>query len=282
MRHSKKLLALLLSSLALTACIDEPKTPTPDPVDPGTGQEFPETGYTKIGNDGIILEDQTQAWADDGTEAEGTQWSCVRDNDTGLYWEVKTNDDGLRDKYWLYTWYDTNPATNDGEAGIGDTGVSTTTGFENEEFNEEFNNSFLLRGSDYCLDSARCDTEKYIDDVNATQLCGFGDWRLPTADGDQDGVASAQELQGLLNCTYGVDCSSANAPLIDTNYFPNTQDRVYGDYGDPDYRDYWSSSPLVSESNIFAGVISFYAGVEGSYSKTGTLSIRLVRSSQSL
>ena len=68
----------------------------PIPVDP-TGQVFPETGYTKISNDGIILADQSQVWDYNGSEPAGTQWSCVRDNDTGLYWEVKTNDGGLRD-----------------------------------------------------------------------------------------------------------------------------------------------------------------------------------------
>jgi hypothetical protein len=30
----------------------------------------------------------------------------VRDNVTGLVWEVKTADGGLRDQKWSYTWYD--------------------------------------------------------------------------------------------------------------------------------------------------------------------------------
>ena len=250
MRHSKKILALLLSSLALTACF-EPKTPTSDSADPGTGQVFPETGYTKIGNDGIILEDQTQAWADDGTEAEGTQWSCVRDNDTGLYWEVKTNDGGLRGTDWTYTWYDTNPATNGG--------------YEGYEGNEDDDSTC----DDNSASSFLCNTKNYEEAVNNIQLCGFDDWRLPTGDFDQDGVASAQELQSLLTCTYP-DCDSANAPPIDTDYFPNT--RAYY---------YWSSSPVASD-NYYAWIVSFSNDYVDYNIKLSTSTARLVRSSQSL
>ncbi len=78
MPHAKKILAILISSLAFSACMEDvdvtsDETVDPTPVDPGTGQAFPATGYTKIGNDGIILADQTQAWDDNGSEAAGTQ-----------------------------------------------------------------------------------------------------------------------------------------------------------------------------------------------------------------
>jgi hypothetical protein len=35
-------------------------------------------------------------------------------------------------------------------------------------------------GSDNCFNSGRCDTEKYVSDVNAASLCGQSDWRLPS------------------------------------------------------------------------------------------------------
>jgi uncharacterized repeat protein (TIGR02543 family) len=38
--------------------------------------------------------------------ATATDWTCVRDNVTGLIWEVKTTDGGLRDKDQTYTWDD--------------------------------------------------------------------------------------------------------------------------------------------------------------------------------
>ena len=81
------------------------------------------------------------------------EWACTRDNVTGLMWEVKTDDGGLRDKDNTYTWYNSNPNTNGG-----------TTGRENE-------------GT--CPDAGNCDTEKYAASVNSVRLCGYNDWRLP-------------------------------------------------------------------------------------------------------
>ena len=46
--------------------------------------------FTKLGSDGTPLAIQNVAWSADGTEAEGSQWSCIRDNVTGLVWEIKT------------------------------------------------------------------------------------------------------------------------------------------------------------------------------------------------
>lgn len=39
--------------------------------------------------------------------AGATPHPCVKDNVTGLVWEVKTDDGGLRDQDWTYTWFDT-------------------------------------------------------------------------------------------------------------------------------------------------------------------------------
>ena len=49
--------------------------------------------FTKLGGDGSSLTVQDGAWAEDGSEAAGTRWSCVRDNNTGLVWEMKTEVD---------------------------------------------------------------------------------------------------------------------------------------------------------------------------------------------
>lgn len=45
--------------------------------------------FTKIGANGAILAIQDRLWDDNGSEAEGTRWACVKDNVTGLVWEVK-------------------------------------------------------------------------------------------------------------------------------------------------------------------------------------------------
>lgn len=61
--------------------------------------------FTKLGADGAPLKIQHAAWDSDGDEASGTRWSCVRDNRTGLVWELKVDDDG--DKHHRderYTW----------------------------------------------------------------------------------------------------------------------------------------------------------------------------------
>lgn len=85
--------------------------------------------------------------------------ACVVDPASGLTWEVKTRDGGMRDMRWTYTPYDSNPDTNGGFVGYRD----TTSG--------ECIRDALPGGS--------CNTEAYIMAINARRLCGFDDWRLP-------------------------------------------------------------------------------------------------------
>jgi len=75
------------------------------------------------------------------------QWAMVRDNTTGLVWEVKTDDGSIHDRADKYTWCDTNPSTNGGDAGT-------------------------------CGDGT--DTEDFLSALNAESFGGFSDWRLPT------------------------------------------------------------------------------------------------------
>ncbi|MCK9532835.1 MAG: DUF1566 domain-containing protein [Gammaproteobacteria bacterium] len=103
--------------------------------------------FTKLDSSGDPLADQTAAYAT-------TPWSCVLDNVTGLMWEVKTDDNGLHDKDWTYTWYNSDSATNGGNAGTANGGA--------------------------CVDDSNCDSEKYVAAVNVAGLCGFNDWRVPT------------------------------------------------------------------------------------------------------
>jgi hypothetical protein len=86
--------------------------------------------------------------------ASATEWSCVRDNHTGLTWEVKVNDDAsLHHMDHTYTWYNPDTATNGGDAGTQNGGSCT--------------------GSD-------CDTHAFVQAVNSAELCGASDWRMPT------------------------------------------------------------------------------------------------------
>ncbi len=132
--------------------------------------------FTKIANNGSVL----AAGAALGTVA--TDWACTRDNVTELTWEVKTDDSGLRDKDWTYTWYNTTGAENGGNAGsVGENSCNAT------------------------LPSSQCNTQAFVAAVNAAALCGSSDWRLP----------SLRELKTIVN--HGV-----SNPSIDTTYFPNT------------------------------------------------------------
>lgn len=97
--------------------------------------------YTKLSSDGNLLPDSA------------TSWIMVKDNATGLIWEVKRNLDGIsnyddpNDADNTYTWYNGNSNTNGGYAGIPGNGVNT---------------------------------ESFIKALNMAHFGGFSDWRLPT------------------------------------------------------------------------------------------------------
>lgn len=126
--------------------------------------------FTKIDQDGNLLPESA------------TEWSCVRDNQTGLIWEVKTDDGGLRDKDNTYTWFDPDPLVNGGEPGVQNGGV--------------------------CVES-NCDTTGYVEAVNGGGLCGSRQWRMPTK----------QDLMSIYDRSVRINSSEVS---IDTDYFPNS------------------------------------------------------------
>ena len=142
----------------------------------------PTFSYSKISNSGATL----PATAKLGTGT--TDWACTKDTQTGLTWEVKTTDDGLRDYKNSYSWYEPDASKNGGDAG-----------YQN--------------GNDHpdCKGS-QCDTYAFTKAVNAKGLCGKKDWRMPTVD----------ELEGLLTKTDTVNQPFNKSLYIDATYFPNT------------------------------------------------------------
>ncbi|HYJ42632.1 MAG TPA: DUF1566 domain-containing protein [Steroidobacteraceae bacterium] len=102
--------------------------------------------FTKLDANGVPLPDQSVTFS-------AAPWHCVLDNVTGLLWEVKSDDGGLRDKDWRYSWFDSSGVADGGDTGRENLGV--------------------------CVNSSDCDTEKYREAVNAAALCGRTDWRLP-------------------------------------------------------------------------------------------------------
>ena len=135
--------------------------------------------FTKIGANGLAL------------PASATAWSCVKDNVTGLIWEVKTNDGGLRDWTKKYTQYDS----------------TTSAQFFTGTSLIFYSSTQFVNPTQAQIDAAT-NSVGFISAVNTVGLCGASDWRLPKVD----------ELQGLVD--YGV---AAPGPLIDATWFPNTQ-----------------------------------------------------------
>jgi hypothetical protein len=161
--------------------------------------------------------------------ATASAWSCVRDGVTGLTWEVKTDDGGLRDKDWIYSWYNPDSATNGGRPGTPD-------------------------GTDSCYDPDRCDTLKFVADVNDVGLCGASDWRLPTR----------EELRSI------ADYSRFN-PAIDNAWLGPTKFSIYeGESG------YWSSSPYAPVANMAYAIQPYQGSIAQNYTFV-PYSARLVR-----
>ena len=133
--------------------------------------------FTKLDSAGAPLADQT-------VDYPVNPWDCVRDEHTGLYWEIKTDNGGLRDKDWTYSWYNSSGIQDGGNAGAENLGA--------------------------CVDSANCDTQKFVAAVNAAGMCGFNDWRLPS----RDELLSIVMLQPAT--------TSTQQPAFDPEYFPNT------------------------------------------------------------
>ncbi len=110
--------------------------------------------WIKLDATGAPLAVQNLAWAADGTEQDGTRWSCVKDQVTGLTWEEKESDP-QHPRYGghTYRWWLEGEQHHGGYTEPSDSGTCGTPG---------------------------CDTQSYLNWVNQNGLCGFTDWRLPT------------------------------------------------------------------------------------------------------
>ena len=168
--------------------------------------------FTKIANDGSTLGPNAAL----GTGP--TEWACTKDNVTGLVWEVKTTS-GLRSQAHTYTWFKTGSPDGDG----------------------------IVSGGT-CAMTGRCDIEKFVADVSATTLCGYGDWRMP----------SVKELEGI------VDYGRTTVP-VDSVFFPNTPSVFM-----------WSGTPSPYASS-HAWYVNFGRGDAYFTGRSGAYPVRLVR-----
>lgn len=113
---------------------------------------------------------------------ESESWACIRDTATGLLWESKTDDGGLRDKGWRYRHFHN---------------------FGGYASSVDFNGNLLCRD----VGSASCDAYTYVNALNGTALCGRNNWRLPLL----------EELLVLIQVN-----ADGSRPNIDLDFFPDT------------------------------------------------------------
>jgi hypothetical protein len=180
---------------------------------PDPGPEIHDTKFRAVDATGQVL---------DISIAPG---ECVYDDFTHLTWEVKRSEAGLQSSANTYSWYDPNES-HDGELdyrGLPNGGECT--------------------GSD-------CDTSSYVDAINATALCSFNDWRMPT----RDELGSISDPRRI-----------PSPPSINSRYFPNTQ-----------AGEYWSGNDYQFQYDA-AWVWSFEIGLDRVEWKRTPRYLRLVR-----
>jgi len=101
--------------------------------------------YTKLKMDGTPLANQNRAYDDSGSEAASTKWSCVRDNHTGLVWEVKEST-GVHASTNEYRW-----------------GGLTAIGIDHPNRQGDYYNDWNV----------------LVNSANNNARCGITDWRVP-------------------------------------------------------------------------------------------------------
>lgn len=173
--------------------------------------------FTKLDMDGVPLTNQAATYPYVNTPPNSSQelWDCVRDEVTGLTWEIQTDVvDDFRHYDWSYSWYNSTGVNDGGNAGVANGGV--------------------------CADAVSCDTEKYVAAVNAMNLCGFNDWRLPGED-------------ELFTLAVTAAPSAGAVRGLDGGYFPhNYSTDGRGDRGFA----YWSATPSSADPEL-ARTLSF-------------------------
>lgn len=180
--------------------------PHPQDGDRGRDVTHPDNADGRVGFSFTKLDSNGQSLPATADQA-NDDWTCTRDEVTGLIWEVKEPYNAASPRYHLntFTWYSSDTTSNGGNAGVSDGGTCPTSQLD-------------------------CDTDGLVSWVNQNGgLCGYDDgWRLPTR----------EELHGITD--YG-QTITLNTPAIDTDYFPWTAE------GGIQTGIYWSASTYAAD-----------------------------------
>lgn len=158
------------------------------------------------------------------------EWHCLRDNVTGLIWEVKqglpddtVGNNGLHDPDDRYTWYQPDNAINGGHPGY--------------EYADESSCYGYVEGSS----DTYCNTYKYVERINTNQLCGMRNWRVP----------SRAELLSITN--FHVDRDTSSSDMKELFRLP-LDGSVWSDLSES----YLSSSGIVSYDAAYVFQIDYF------------------------
>lgn len=146
------------------------------------------SGYTKISATGEKLPNSA------------TEWSCVLDNQTGLMWEKKTDDGGLRDKDHEYSWFEDSSGYADTRDYLVPENGYNTVPSHAEPYGYICNNTL-----------AKCNTKAYAQAVNTKKLCGYSNWRLGTRE-ELVVIAQKQDKASFFEGYYYNDYGWSSSP----------------------------------------------------------------------
>ena len=189
--------------------VDCTSTTITSPQDCNQGRDFTHNddsdghagfSFTKLDASGTPLADQSVDYAT-------TPWACVKDNITGLVWEVKTTAAGIHNKDNVYQWGSL--------TAIGRDHPNRQGTYYDPSWNE------LVQGS------------------NTEILCGFNDWRVPTV-AELSSIFNKGTFNPAIDTNYFPNTASSyfwsSSPTANVVYTAWNIDFNYGDgYGD--YRD---------------------------------------------
>ena len=120
----------------------------------------------------------------DEQDADVTDFNCVRDNTTGLVWEIKTSDSGLHGAAHTYGWFQT-------EENGGSDGSQTPAAAS--------------------CSLSECNTSRFVTAVRTEGLCGFYDWRMPTHFELMTLLHFGREGQTMIDPVYFPNIGNTNA-----------------------------------------------------------------------